>query len=531
VTVQSIDHAALAPAYAVAAAAVLVLLVDLARPGLRTGLLGLAALGPVAAIVAALAVGTEHRGTFCTAGGVLPGGVRVGPSCSFVVDAASVALVVAFCLLTLAVLGFAAPLVRGGEAPPGETAFLLLCSLTGAVVLASAGDLLTLVVALETLTLPVYVLVGLRRSSARSAASASSVSAVSSAEAAVTFFVVSVVSTALTLLGIGLLYGLTGAVHVDRVAAALGRDDVRALPLTGAAVVLTLAGLLFKLAAVPFHAWAPGAYDGAPLPVATYLATVSKLGGVVAVLVVGVVAFRPVLDVTGVVFAVVAVASMTVGNLAALRQRRTVRLLAWSSVAQTGYLLAPLGAFATAAGRDAESVRAVVAGVVGFTALYLLVTVGAFGAVAAAGDGIDGGTLDDLRGLARRAPWIATALLVSVAGLAGLPPGLAGLFAKVVAVRALLDGSAGWLAVVVGLNAVVGLAYYLPLVVRCFEPADVAADAGDGSVAVAGGWRRRPAAWSLVAATLAVATVGAVVVGAWPEGVADVAAAVAGALT
>jgi len=109
-------------------------------------------------------------------------------------------------------------------------------------------------------------------------------------------------------------------------------------------VVLVLVGLAFKVAAAPFHAWAPATYDGAPLPVAAYLSTASKLGGVIALLYVAVRAGGPLLDVAGPALAAIAVATMTVGNLVALRQRRMVRLLAWSSVAQAGYILAPLGA-------------------------------------------------------------------------------------------------------------------------------------------------------------------------------------------
>src|SRR5690606_22548949 len=112
--------------------------------------------------------------------------------------------------------------------------------------------------------------------------------------------------------------------------------------LIATAVVLVLAGLAFKVAAVPFHAWAPSAYDGAPVPVAAYLSTASKLGGVAAIIYVSVVALAPRLDVAGPALAVIAALTMTVGNLVALRQRRMVRLLAWSSVAQAGYILAPL---------------------------------------------------------------------------------------------------------------------------------------------------------------------------------------------
>ncbi len=495
---QAIDHAALAPAYAVVAAAVLVLLVDLARPGLRAALLGVAALGPAAAGVLAVVVSRdEPRGTLCTPGGTLPGSVDVGPSCSFVFDQASAVAVVVFCALTLVVLGLSAASVSSGDVPAGEYAFLLICSLFGGVVLASARDLLTLIVALETLTLPVYVLVGLRRRSLRSA------------EGAITFFVVSVVSTSVTLLGAGLLYALTGAVHLDRLSAALGRDELRDLPLTAAAVALVLVGLAFKVAAVPFHAWAPGTYDGAPLPIATYLSTASKVGGVVALLLVVVGGLRPYLDVAGPLLAGVAVATMTVGNLVALRQRRMVRLLAWSSVAQAGYILAPLGAFATAAGRGDDAVRAAVIGVVGYTLFYVLINVGAFGAIVVARGATDGGDIADYQGLARRSPWLGGALALALAGLAGLPPGLAGLFAKVTVVRALLDGSSGWLAVIVGINAVIGLAYYARIAALLFTPPAQSVPEPPSPPA------------RVASVTLAVVTVAAIVVGFAPQWILD----------
>ena len=167
-----------------------------------------------------------------------------------------------------------------------------------------------------------------------------------------TFFVVSVVSTAVTLLGAALLYAATGALHFDRADRRAGPSAGRTgAPLVTVGVVLVLVGLAFKVAAVPLHAWAPATYDGAPLPVAAYLSTASKLAGVVALLLVTVQAFRPWLYVAGPTLAVLAALTMTVGNLVALRQRRMVRLLAWSSIAQAGYILAPLGALAVASGR------------------------------------------------------------------------------------------------------------------------------------------------------------------------------------
>ncbi|MCX4389379.1 proton-conducting transporter membrane subunit [Micromonospora peucetia] len=508
--VQSVDNVALLPAYLAAGTAVLVLLADLLVARARVTL-AVAAVGATATALGAALVGAgDERRTFC-----------VGPDCSYVFGGRAALVAVVVALLTLGVLALSGPLLRAGQSPTGEYCFLLACSMTGGVVLGAAGDLITLIVALETLTLPLYVLVGLRRGS------------LAGAEAAVTFFVVSVVATTLTLLGAALLYAATGGLHLGRIGAILAdRPDLLDLPLTTAAVALVVLGLAFKVAAVPFHAWAPATYDGAPLPVAAYLSTASKLGGVVALL--AVVQHALPADVTGPVLALLAVLTMTVGNLVALRQRRTVRLLAWSSVAQAGYILAPLGALALAAGRTADARTAAYAAAVAYAVFFVVLELAAFAAlVALRPAGADGGTIDDLRGAARRHPWRAAALGLALVGLAGLPPGLAGLFAKVTVVRSLLDGGAGWLAVVVAVNAVIGLAYYLRLTATLWAaPADMstgglAEGAGGDSVPGVGAGGTVavvPVRARTVGVVLAVATAVALVLGLAPQLVLDVAA-------
>ncbi|MEV6928220.1 proton-conducting transporter membrane subunit [Dactylosporangium sp. NPDC051485] len=443
-----IDQLALIPVYVAAGTALLALLVDLLVPGRRGAVIGATALGMAGTAGAAIAVGSggAHRASFC-----------LGPDqCSLVLDPAAAIVAGVFAALALGALALSVPLLRTGEVPAGEYCFLLASSLVGAVVLGGARDLITLIVALETLTLPLYLLVGLRRG-AREGASA-----------AVTFFVVSVVSTAVALLGAALVFTATGGVHFANIAA--GSLTPATQPLLKVGVVLLLTGLAFKVAAVPAHAWAPATYDGAPLPVAAYLSTASKLGGVVALLLVGVSAARPVLSTSGLTLAVLAVLSMTVGNLVALRQRRMVRLLAWSSVAQAGYLLAPLGALIA----TDDKTSLLVAGVVGYAFFYVVLEFAAFGAVVAVRGARDGGAIEEYRGLARRSPWFAGVLVLALAGLAGLPPGLAGLFAKVAVVRALLGGDATWLAVVVAVNAVIGLAYYVRVGAVLFAPAEPA---------------------------------------------------------
>jgi NADH-quinone oxidoreductase subunit N len=479
---QAIDHVALLPAYLAAGTVLLALLTDLAL-GRRPVTVAATALGAVAAAVAAWLVGAgPDRETFC-----------VGDSCSYVADQAGALVAVLFALLTLGVLGLSAAALR--SLPTGEYCFLLAASMTGGVALGYSRDLITLIVALETLTLPLYALVALRRRSAESA------------QGAMTFFVVSVVSVAVTLLGAALLYSATGAVHLTALADALPvTGELR--PLATAGAVLVVAGLVFKVAAVPFHAWAPAAYDGAPVPIAAYLSTASKLGGVVAVLYVVAVGLRPSLDVVGPALAAFAVLSMTVGNLVALRQRRMVRLLAWSSVAQAGYILAPLGAFAVASGRTDEALALAVSATIAYAVFYVMIEFAAFGSVVALRGDADGGTIDDYRGVARRSPLIGAAFTLALIGLAGLPPGLAGLFAKVAIVRSLLGGGAEWMAVVVALNAVIGLAYYLRVAAQLY--------AAPGPVE-----RHRVPAATVLA--LGAATLLAVVVGFAPQLVLDAA--------
>jgi NADH-quinone oxidoreductase subunit N len=529
-----IDHVALLPAYAAAGTAVLVLVLDLLLPGRRAVVLAGAAVG--AAATAALAfwlalAGDGARHAFC------------GSACSFAVDARAATLMGVFALLTLGVVGLSV----ATRAPVGEYCFLLACSMTGGVVLAGAADLITLIVALETLTLPLYVLVGLRRS-------------LVSADAAVTFLVVSVVSTAVSLLGAGLLYAATGAVHFGQMRAAVVDPEVRPLSMVGC--VLLLGGLAFKVAAVPLHAWAAPTYDGAPLPVAAYLSTASKLGGVVALVYVSVEAVPFERDAAVAAVVVLALLTMTVGNLVALRQRRMVRLLAWSSIAQAGYILAALavadggetaltyavffvalelGAFAAViALRTTVSVDVVAAGRGGLSAggggAGPAGGAGGAGALvagdAAPGGGVavevvrdkepaapapavpndDGGSLADYAGAARGAPWRSAALVLALTGLAGLPPGIAGLFAKVAVVSALVGGGATWLAVIVALNAVVGLAYYVRAAAGLFVPADPGA---------ARRWPRPPVA---IAVATAVITVIALAIGFAPQVVFDAAA-------
>lgn len=435
---QPVDWVAVAPPLLVALLALGLLVLDTFLPPARRQVTGwLAALGLVGALGLLVPLVGDRRATFC-----VPGRRLALPSCSYVVDD----LTLTFQALVLAgaavVVLLSLDTVRLGGIPPGEYWFLLLASVAGALTLAASRDVLTLVVSLEVVSLPAFALVAMRRYDGRAS------------EAALKLFLVSVVSTAVMLFGLSLVYGLTGQVHLDRIAAALDAPGPRT-PLLVLAVVLSIAGFGFKVAAVPFHFWAPDTYEGAPVPVAAYLSVVSKAAGFVGLALLLTRGFAPYADVWAPVVAVLAALTMTVGNLAALRQTQAVRLLAWSSVAQSGYMLVPLGA------ASVGNVQAVLPATVTYVLAYAVMNLGAFSVVTLVGRHRPANRLADYRALGRTEPLTAFALAFALACLAGLPPGLLGLFAKVTVFRAPVDQGVGWLAVVMAANVVVGLYYYL----------------------------------------------------------------------
>ncbi|MBA2559814.1 MAG: NADH-quinone oxidoreductase subunit N, partial [Propionibacteriales bacterium] len=450
---QPVDWAAIAAPLLLVSAAVVALLVDTFAPRVsRRQPCVVALLGIGAAAVFTAALRDERRVTFC-----LPARFEEPVDCSWVVDDVTLMWWVVVLAATAAIALLLSPAVEAGDLPGGETYFLLLSSAAGAVSVAGAGDLVTLVVAMEMVSLPSFALVGLRRRDRRGA------------EAALKFFIVSVVSTAVTLLGISLVYGATGSVAAGAVATAVATGSAFT-PLIGVGMVLTLVGLGFKVAVVPFQMWVPDTYVGAPIGVAAYLSVVSKVAGLAGVTIV-VVRFLPTYVGTwSPMLAVAAALTMSVGNLAALRQRHAVRLLAWSSVAQAGFLLVPL-----AAGGAPSDVGAIQA----YAAMYALVNVGAFSVVVAV-SGRGAVEVSDFSGLARREPVLGLALAFALLCLAGLPPGVIGLLAKVVIFQTAVDAGMTWLAVVMAVNVAIGLVYYLrflatlfvePVVVRVEGPA------------------------------------------------------------
>lgn len=404
-----------------------------------------------------LAVHRSHSAAALLAGAGLVGGVvSLVPAATTAPEAVGGLLLVDRFALTvigmLLVAALAAVVLTFGYLRrtaeiPEELYLLILLATVGAGVLASAGHLAAVFLGLETLSVALYGAIGYTR--ARPSATA----------AALMYLLVAAASSALFLFGAALLYAGTGTLRLDGLGAALGTAPPL-LVAGGGALLLVAVG--FKLGAAPFHLWTPDVYQGAPAPVTAFVATVSK-AGVVAFLVrlttaLGGATGAGVLEA---VLVLLAIASIAVGNLLAVRERDLKRLLAYSSVAHMGYLLVALLA---GGGRAVEAVLV-------YLATYLVATVAAFGVVAALSD-VDGepSRLEAYRGLAWRRPLLAGTLAAAVASLAGVPL-TAGFVGKLWAVLAAASGGrwAAVLALVAG--SVVGVYYYLRVVVTMLRPA------------------------------------------------------------
>jgi len=323
----------------------------------------------------------------------------------------------------------------------GEYYFLILCATLGMMFMASGVELITLFIGLEKMAVSFYVLVGFLKPNPRSN------------EAAVKYFLLGGFSLGILLYGMSLVYGVTGTTSLAGIAAALrGQDTSLVLVL---AVILIGAGMGFKIAAVPFHMWAPDVYEGAPTPVTAFLSVGSKAASFAMLLRIFVVGMPSLGDEWALFFMVLAVVTMTVGNIAALTQSNLKRLLAYSSIAHVGYLLI---------GVVVRTERGVAAMLV-YLGVYLFMQLGAFAVVAAMRrSDIVGDELKDLNGLSKRSPMAAIAMLFFMLSLGGIPP-TAGFMGKVWLFGAAIDAGFIWLAVIAVANSALSIYYYIRVVV------------------------------------------------------------------
>ena len=365
---------------------------------------------------------------------------------SYVVDRFSLILKGIFILATYLTLILSVKYIESEEYYQGEYYFLLLCSLLGAVIIASSRDLLILFIGIELASGPMFLLSGWKKSSPESN------------EGAIKFFLFGVLSAALILYGFSLLYGLTGEILFENIAFLLESNHSNAASM---AIVLVLAGIGFKISAVPFHSWAPDTYQGAPVPVAAYLSVSSKSAGFVALLLFTTKVVPAFGQVWGPILLIMSGLTMTVGNLIALQQENAIRLLAYSSIAQAGFILAPI-----AASGFTYNYQDAIFSSVTYIAIYTFMNLGAF-AVVLISNGITN-TFNIYRwgSISKVSPLVGIFGAMFFFSLAGIPP-LGGWFAKFVVFRSLLGGDSAMLlalAVLGAVNAVVALVYYARVV-------------------------------------------------------------------
>ena len=333
-----------------------------------------------------------------------------------------------------------------------EYAVLILFSAVGGAVMVSATNLITLYMGLELLSLSSYVLASYRRSDERSA------------EAGLKYFVLGALASGILLYGISLLYGFTGTMAFPGIAAAFARDGAPSIGLLFG-LVFVLAGIAFKISAVPFHMWTPDVYEGAPTPVTAYFATAPKVAAVLLATRVCLDALEPATDAWRQIVIFAALASIVLGAVAAYGQTNIKRLLAYSSINNVGFVLVGL-----AAGGPAGA-----SSVLFYMAVYVVMTAGAFLCVLRMrdADGKPLENLDNLAGLSQSQPLLAIAFTVFVFSLAGIPP-LFGFWPKLLVFTAAVDAGLVALAVAAAVGTVVGAYYYLRLVKIMFIDAPAA---------------------------------------------------------
>ncbi len=475
----SIDFHAFAPEIVLSVTILVVLLADLIWPD-RSRFVSsrLASVGVLAALIPVITLAAD-------------GANRTMFDGAYVVDNYALALKAFFLVVAYVTLLVAVDYIGDGDYYQGEFYFLLLASVLGMSVMASARDLITIFVALETITIPTFVLAGWRKHDGRSN------------EAAIKYFLIGVLSTAVMLYGMSIVYGETGgSTLLSDISRYIAQNPTP--PLFAVAIFLTIAGFAFKVSAVPFHFWTPDTYEGAPTPVTAFLSVASKAGGFVALLTIVRFGFFPSQDSWEPALWVLAAASMIYGNLVALRQTNIVRMLAYSSIGQGGFILVPL-----AVAGDGNAARASFEAVVIYLLIYGAMNLGAFAVVIAVARRTRSGEISSYDGLGQKMPGLAVTMSIFMFSLAGIPP-FAGWFAKFVMFRAVFSAetpSAIVLGVIAAVMSVVAFFYYARVALNMWfhEPSPELVNTPD----------RAPTPALVVAIGIATAVV--VVIGVYPQ--------------
>jgi NADH-quinone oxidoreductase subunit N len=445
--------APIAPEFIVALTAIVVIVADalLARPAARNWLPILTVLGLVLALVSPAVFLIPTNATDLPL--PLPPSTPLIPAAGtffngfVLIDGFTSFFRALFILLAVFGTVVAPSYLERKQIPMGEYYATLLFSTLGAMTIALSTDLITLFVGLELMTIPIYVLAGIQRRDRYAN------------EAALKYFLLGAFSSALLVYGFAWLFGVTGSTSYDHIAAVLRLNGIGNGP-TVIALSLITVGLGFKAAVVPFHQWTPDAYDGAPTPATAFMSVAPKAAAFAAILRVLVAGMGPLAVDWSTVFAVLAAFTMTAGNVVALVQTNVKRMLAYSSIAHTGYILAAVAA--------ASSGPAAGGAVLFYVFAYGLMNLGAFACLLYIDlEGTRGASLQELNGFSKRHGLGALVFAVFLISLTGIPPTI-GFVAKFLVIQPVLNAGYAWLAVILALNAVLAAFYYLRVVVHMY---------------------------------------------------------------
>ena len=428
-----IDWHAVAPELCLLGGGALLTLIDVIwlekGRSITSALAGIVMLIPIIPILT-LAIDSEDRSMFKGA---------------FVVDKYSLIIKALFLLSGYLVVLLSTNYIAEGEYWENEYYGMLLSSILGMVIMASARDLITIFVALELLSIPAYMLATWRKKDLKSN------------EAGLKYYLMGVFASAIMLYGMSLIFGASGSTILQEINASISTGETSTSIITLGIIFITI-GFGFKVSAFPFHTWAPDTYEGAPTPVTAFLAVASKAAGFVALMNIVIVGFLGREDVFQPLIWILAALSMTAGNVMALRQTNIVRLMAYSGIAQAGFMLAPLAV----AGEGLDIADKSVSAVVTYLAIYAAMNLGAFAVILSVARTTKTAEIDSYHGLFKTAPSLAVIMTIFLASLAGVPP-LGGWFAKFSVFTSLASADTNWgygLAVIAAINAVIAFGYY-----------------------------------------------------------------------
>jgi len=393
----------------------------------------------------------------------------------FIADGIAAVLKIAILLSAAVALAYSWTYLKKHGLDNGEFIALALLGTLGMMVIASAGSMLTAYLGLELMSLSMYALVALKRDDRIAT------------EAAMKYFVLGALASGLLLFGMSIIYGATGSISLSGISAALAKANTTAVAF---GLIFIAAGVAFKLGVVPFHMWVPDVYNGAPTAVTLFLGTAPKVAAFALAYRLFGSALTPAAGDWSIILAVIATLSVVLGNLIAIAQTNIKRMLAYSAIANMGFLLLGFvgGGSAGYAAALFYAIAYAITGLVSFGILVLL-----------SGRGIEFDNIDDLKGLNQRSPWYAFLMLLAMFSLAGIPPTI-GFWAKLSVIQAIVETGYTWIAVIAVLASLVGAFYYLRVVRVMYF-----ADADEGSIALPG----RSATVLISANALAILVLGA----------------------